>query len=152
MAVGDITRGTPIPLANIGFLDNLGNSLAVAFGEIETAGELALNIYFSIAISPAASGGTYDFYLVESQDGTNWTDNIDPASSANVQPNIADALLLKSSPTIFTVTSRTVVKFNISISMLNRAKFIGFVLSNKSSQNIPASSSEGDSVTLKVSV
>lgn len=151
MAAGDITRSTPAALDSIANLNSLATGEAQPFGKITTNGEIALNIYLSIPIHASAVGGSYDLYLVESQDGTKWTDGIDPATAGNIQSRISDALFLKSISTIYNVTTRPEAKIHLPIQLLNRAKYIGFVLSNKSLQTIAATGSEGNYVTLKVS-
>lgn len=152
MAAGDIIYGTRTALANISRSHSNANGTAEAFGEIVGGGELGINIHIVIPINSSATGGTYDLYLVESQDGAEWTDNIDPASTGDVAAKISDAAYLKSADTTYNASNRTEVEFHIQVPMLVRAKYIGFVLDNNSGQTIPASGADGDSVTYKVSV
>jgi len=151
MASGDITYGARTALANVTRLHSNTDGTAEAFGEILGAGELGNNIHLVVPINSSATGGTYDLYLVESQDGAEWTDNIDPATSGDVAAKISDAVFLKSADTTYNATNRTEVEFHIQVPMLAHAKYIGFVLVNNSVQTIPASGADGDSQSYKVS-
>jgi len=150
MAANDITYGTITVLPNISRLNSNVINLAEAFGEIEGLGELGNNIYIEVPINASSTDGTYDLHLVESQDGVEWTDNIDPADEGDVAAKLSDAILIESSSTVFNASNRTEVRFHVQIAMLSSAKFIGFVLVNKSGQSIPVSGSAGNSVTYKI--
>ena len=129
-------------------IDNLGLGAAAAFGEIAGAGEIGNSIYMNIPIQGSASGGTYDVYLVTSQDGVNWTDGIDPTdSTGDVAASVSDAIYLKSTAA---EAGRTTAKLSFSVGMLNNAEYIGFVLVNSSGQTVPAGAS-GTSQAQKVS-
>jgi len=151
MATGDITFGARTALANVSRLHSIATGTAQAFGEIETLGEIATSIHLTVPISASAVLGTYDIYLVESQDGIEWTDNIDPANAGDVFNKIADAKFLHSSHTVYEATNRTESKIHFQVSNYNTAKYIGFVLSNSSGQTIPATGADGDSVAYTVS-
>jgi hypothetical protein len=152
MAANDVTYGTRTALSNVDRLNSNVAGVAEAFGEIVGAGELGLNVHITIPIHASATNGSYDLYLVESQDGVEWTDNIDPATSGDVAAKLNDATFIKSASTIYNATNRTEARFHINLSMLTNAKYVGFVLVNKSSQTIPAAGSDGDSVTIKIAV
>jgi len=153
MATGDITRGTRTVLANVARLHSNTNGLAEAFGEIDvTGGGVAVSIYLIVPIHSSATAGTYDLYIVESQDAAEWTDNIDPATSGDVAAKIADARLVASVNTIYDATHRTDAEFHVSINMFEfAAGYLGLCLDNNSGQTIPASGADGDSVILTVS-
>lgn len=151
MASGDITYGTRTVLANITRLHSLAVGEARTFGEILGAGEIGINIRLFVPITSTAVG-TYDLYVVESQEGTEWTDGIDPTSTAtDVADLISDAKLIKSTDATYVMTTRQQAQFHVQLSMLSLAKSVGLVLVNNSSQIIPASGSDGNSVTYKVS-
>jgi hypothetical protein len=151
MASGDITYGTRTVLADVSRLHSNVTAFAEAFGEIQGAGEIGINIHLVVPINSSATGGTYDLYLVESQNGAEWTDNIDPSSAGDVVLKIADATLIKSADTTYDGTHRTEVEFHVQLPMLSLGQYVGFVLDNNSGQTIPASGADGDSVTYKVS-
>ena len=152
MATGDITYGTRTVLANVSRIHSTTDTQAKTFGEIQGGGEIAISIHLLIPLNSSASGGTYDLYLVESQDGTEWTDDIDPtADTGDVSAKISDAKQLKSANGDYNVTNRTDAEFHINVGMLSSAEYIGFVLVNNTGQTVPASGADGDSVTMKVS-
>ena len=152
MAAGDITYGTRTALANVSRLHSLADGQAKTFGEVAGAGELGVNIHLVVPINSAATGGTYDLYLVESQDGAEWTDNIDPTvDTGDVLGKISDARFLKSIDTTYDATNRTEAEVHVHVPMMAGAQYIGFVLDNNSGQSIPASGADGDSVTYKLS-
>lgn len=152
MAAGDITYGTRTALANVSRLHSLASTQAVTFGEIAGAGELGINVHLVVPINSSATSGTYDLYLVESQDGAEWTDNIDPTSdTGDVSAKLSDAKFLKSASTIYNASNRAEAEFHVHIPMLASAQYVGLLLVNKSGQTIPASGADGDSVTYKLS-
>lgn len=153
MAAGDITYGTAAALADVSRLHSNADGVAEAFGEIDNGTTAApfYNIHIVVPINSSATGGSYTLYLVESHDGVEWTDNIDPATSGDVAAKLADAKVLKVASTVYNATHRTEAEFYVSLNMLELAEFVGFVLLNESGQTIPASGADGDSVSLKVS-
>lgn len=153
MATGDIVyESTPVALANVSRLHSVATGEARAFGEIVGAGEIANDIRLAVPINASANSGTYELFLVESCDGSDWTDGIDPtATTTDVAGKIKDAKRLRSISTIYNATHRTQAQIHITVSMLSNAKYIGFVLLNKSLQTIPSSGAAGHSVTKKVS-
>lgn len=157
MAAGDLVYGTRTALANVSRLDSDTNNLATAFGEIDNTTTLALDyeIHIVVPISASATTGTYDFYLVTSQDGVEWTDDIDPATDSDYADFVKDARLIKSAQTVYDDSptgARTEVRFHFNISELCPfpPKFFGFVCVNKSGQTIPESGADGDSVSIKI--
>lgn len=154
MAAGDITEGARTVLANVVRLHSLANGAAAAFGKIDNgaaAGAIAQSIHLMVPINSLATGGDYKLYLVESQDGLEWTDNIDPATAGDVAAKIADARLLAAVDTTYDGTNRTEAEFHLTLNMLELAQFVGLVLDNNSGQAIPASGADGDSQSKKVS-
>ncbi len=152
MAVGDITRGSQVALPNISRLHSKADGVAEAFGEILGAGEMGNSVEFVIPIHASAVGGSYDVYMVSSQDGAKWTDNIDPDTTGDVVGKINDAKFLFSASTVYDATDRTEVVKVVSIPMIANAQYFGFVLVNNSGQAIPASGASGNSRTLKLNV
>ncbi len=153
MAIGDITYETPIALPNLTRLESLATGEAVAFGEIANAdpdGPIKQNIQLFVEIT-SGSVASYDLYMVESQNGTLWTDNIDPNTAGNVFAKIFDAKLITSMSTIYNVTNRASISINFTVDMFSSAKFVGFVFVNLSSQTTPGSNAAGNSIAYKAS-
>jgi hypothetical protein len=157
MAAGDLVYGTRTVLANISRLHSDTNNLATAFGEVDNSATLALDydIHIVVPISSSATAGSYDLYMVESQDGAEWTDNIDPATDSDYADAMKDAILIKQAPTIYDNSPtgiRTEVEFHFRLGdyVSFPSKFFGFVLVNKSGQTIPASGADGDSQSIKI--
>jgi len=151
MAVNDVTYSSQTVLANLSRLASLADGEARTFGEIVGAGELSNGIHLTLPINASAVGGTYQLYLVESQDGAVWTDNIDPTGdTGDVAAKIEDAIPLMTISTIYNVTTRPDAIVHLLVSMLTSAKYIGLVLLNDSGFAMPASGADGDSVTYKI--
>lgn len=157
MAAGDLVYGTRTALANVTRLNSDANNLATAFGEVDNSSTLALDyhVHLVVPISSAATTGTYNLYLVESQDGAEWTDDIDPATDVDYADFIKDAKLIRSAPTVYDNSpagARTEARFHFNITDICPfpPKFFGFVMENASGQTIPASGSDGDSVSIKI--
>lgn len=157
MAAGDLTYGTRTALANISRLHSDTSALATAFGEVDNSITLALDysIHIVVPISASATTGTYDLYMVESQDGAEWTDNIDPATDSDYADFIKDAILIRSAPTVYDNSptgARVEVEFHFNVGDYVRfpAKYFGFVLKNSSGQTIPSSGADGDSMSIKI--
>jgi hypothetical protein len=157
MAAGDLVYGTRTALAFISRLHSDTNNLATAFGEIDNATTTLArnyNIHIKVPISSSATAGTYDLYMVESQDGLEWTDGIDPATDADYADFIKDAILIKQAPTVYDNSptgARINVEFHFNVCdyVSDVAPFFGFVLVNKSAQTIPSSGADGDSRSIK---
>ena len=143
MAAGDITRGARTALANVSRLHSNANGVAEAFGEVDTGVSVAIDVHLVVPISATAIGGTYDLYLVESQDGAEWTDNIDPASAGDVAAKRADATHLVSVDTVYNATHRAEARFHVGVDLLGRPQHLGFLLVNASGQAIPATGAAG---------
>lgn len=157
MAAGDVVYGTRTALANISRLHSDTTDLATAFGEVDNTTEKALDyhIHIAVPISSSATTGTYALYLVESQDGTEWTDNIDPATDGTYADYVKDAKLIRAAPTVYDNSptgARTEVRFHFYITDVCPfvPPYFGFVLVNGSGQTIPASGADGDSVSIKI--
>ena len=140
--MASVTYTAPSNLANISRLDTLSDGQAKTFGEIQAGGELTNMISLKIGIDSNAIDGTYDLYLVESQDGASWTDDIDPTNdTTDVLPKISDAQHIESSSTIYNASNRSSVEFNVPVAMLVHAEYIGFVLVNKSGFTVSGTTS-----------
>lgn len=154
MAAGDLVYGTRTALANVSRLHSDTNGLATAFGEVDNTTALALdyNIHIVVPISASATTGTYALYCVVSQDGAEWTDNIDPATDSNYAAYIKDARLVKAVETIYAATARAEAEFHFNITEIFPfpPPYFGFVLLNSSGQTIPASGADGDSMSIKI--
>lgn len=153
MAAGDVTFGSKTALANIDRLNGNTDGVAEAFGELGPITALDYDIHIIVPVHASATGGSYTLYMVESMDGAEWTDNIDPASSGDVADKIADAKVLKVSGTVYDASHRTEVEFYVKAAQLGggfTSAYIGFVLLNDSGQPIPGSGADGDSMTIKI--
>jgi hypothetical protein len=157
MAAGDVVYGSRTALADISRVHSDTANLATAFGEVDNSSVLALDyhIHIVIPISSSATTGAYDLYLVESQDGTEWTDDIDPATDAAYADFVKDAKLIRSAPTVYDNSptgARTEVRFHFNVIDVCPfpPPYFGFVLVNKSGQTIPASGADGDSMSIKI--
>lgn len=156
--MASITYGTRTVLPNITRLHSLATANAKAFGEIDNSsvGALDYGIFLQVPVSASATAGLYKIYLLESQDGVEWTDDIDPtADSGDVAAKINDAKLLWSSPTVYNATTRTDanIHFNLSDAVGGFAKlqkYNGLVLLNSSGQTTPSSGADGDSQSIIV--
>lgn len=154
MAAGDITEGTRTPLANVTRLHGLANGAAVAFGRIDNGAinaPIVQNIHLTVPINSLATGGTYDLYLIESQDDAEWTDNTSPASASDWAARISDAKLLHVADTTYSGTARTNAEFHVALNMLEHTRYVALLLLNNSGQAIPASGADGDSQSKTVS-
>lgn len=159
MAAGDMVYGTRTVLANVSRLDGDANNYATAFGKIDNTSTLALDyhIHLKLAISSSATTGTYDLYLVESQDGSEWTDGIDPATDTDYADFVKDAKFIKSMQTVYdnSPTGARVyaeIHFNITDIVPFPPAYFGFVRVNKSGQTTPSSTTlcDGDSQSIKI--
>lgn len=158
MAAGDPVFGTRTAIANISRLHSDTSNLATAFGEIDnaTTPKGDYHIHIVVPISSSATAGTYDLYLVESQDGAEWTDNIDPATDSDYADYVKDARWVASAPTVYDNSpagARVEVEFHFKVSEIvgwPAPPYFGFVLVNKSGQTIPASGADGDSMSIGV--
>lgn len=147
-----VSYGTRTVLADISRLNSNTSAVAEAFGEINNSGGAhGINVHIVVPINSSATAGTYDLYLLQSQDGAEWTDNIDPATSGDVKAKLSDAKLIKSASTVYNATHRTEAEFHVHLPMTALTQYVGFVIDNKSLQSIPASGSDGDSVTYTIS-
>ena len=158
MSAGDPIFGTRTVLANISRLHSDTNGLATAFGEIDnaTTPKGDYNVHIKVPISASATAGTYDLYIVTSQDGTEWTDGIDPATDSDWSDFIKDARPVKSAPTIYDNSptgARTNVEFHFNVAEFTGwpcPPYVGFVMKNASGQTIPGSGADGDSMAITV--
>lgn len=158
MSAGDPVFGTRTALANISRLHSDTNALATAFGEIDnnTTPKADYLVHLVVPISSSATTGTYDLYLVESQDGAEWTDNIDPATDADYADFIKDARFVRSAPTVYDNSpagARTEVEFHFRVTEVTgwpAPPYFGFVVKNASGQTIPASGADGDTQSISI--
>lgn len=157
MSAGDLVYGTRTALANTSRLHSDSNNVATAFGEVDNTSDKALDylIHLVVGINSSATTGSYDLYMVESQDGTEWTDNIDPATDSDYADFIKDAIMIRSAPTVYDNSptgARTEVEFHFRVSdyVAYPAPYFGFVLVNKSGYTAPASGADGDSQSIKI--
>ena len=158
MSAGDPVFGTRTQLANISRLNSDTNALATAFGEIDNSASPKMDylIHIVIPINSSATAGTYDLYLVESQNGAAWTDGIDPATDADYADFIKDSRFVRSAPTVYDNSpsgARTEVEFHFRVTEVcawPAPPFFGFVCKNSSGQTIPASGADGYSQSISV--
>lgn len=158
MSAGDPVFGTRTALANVSRLHSDANAYTTAFGEVDNAttpkGDYIVHLV--VPINSAATAGSYDLYMVESQDGTEWTDNIDPATDSDYTDFLKDARLVRSAPAIYDDSptgARTEVEFHFRVSEVcgwPAPPYFGFVHVNKSGQSIPASGADGDTMSISI--
>lgn len=152
MAAGDPLFGTRTALANVARLHGDADAYATAFGEVDnnTAPKSDYMIHIKVPINTSATTGTYDLYIVESQDGAEWTDAIDPATDAAYADFLYDARFVKSARTVYDNSpsgARTSVEFHFRVSEYTgypAPPYFGFVLKNSSGYAIPGSGADGD--------
>jgi len=142
-----ITFGTRAALANISRVASATTTQAHTFGEIDNSSGLhAYNIHMILPIHASATAGSYDIYLVESQNGTEWTDDIDPTvDTGDVAGKISDARFMASASTVYDATDRTFAEIHFTVPGMSTAQYFGFVVVNDSGQTAPASGEDGDS-------
>jgi hypothetical protein len=158
MAIGDPVYGARTALANISRLHSDTNGYVTAFGEVDnnTSPKADYMIHIKIPINASATSGSYDIYIVESQDGAEWTDAIDPATDAAYADFLQDARFVKSASTIYDNSptgARTSVEFHFRVSEYTgypAPPYFGFVVKNSSGQSIPASGADGDSQSISI--
>lgn len=154
MAAGDPVFGARTALANSSRLHSVPNNEARAFGEIDNASTPKgdYHIHLVIPISSSSTSGQYEIYGIESQDGAEWTDNIDPTSdTGNVAAKLADAVLFEVATTVYNATTRPEVELHFKASDVfgyPAPPYFGFVVVNKSGQTTPASGADGDSMSI----
>lgn len=141
-----ITYGTRTALANIDRFEGATDTQAYTFGEIDNSSGLhAYNIHMKLKISASATAGSYDVYLVESQDGTEWTDDIDPTvDTGDVAGKRVDARWVHSASTVYDGTDRTHAEIHFTVPGTATAQYFGFVVVNNSNQTAPATASDHD--------
>lgn len=150
MAAGDVTRTTRAALANVGNLNSLADNQAECFGEVDSGVYLDHQVHINIPLQSGQSGGTYDLYMVESSDGAEWTDDIDPTAdvNTNVAAKISDAILIASVDATYDASNRTVAEFHFNVGdyVSFPHAYFGFVLDNNNTgAAIPATPAcEGD--------
>lgn len=157
MAAGDLTYGQRTQLADVTRLNSDANNYATAFGEIDNTTDKAYDreVHIVVPINASATSGSFDLYAVSSQDGAEWTDNIDPATDTDYADFVKDARLVKSAPTIYDNSpsgARTEVEFHFNILDIfsSHPKYVGFVLVNKSGYAVGSSGSDGDHLSIKI--
>lgn len=90
--------GTAANFSKTSYLNSLANNSAVPLGTVDMStndypsAKLRLTINLSTA---TVSGGVVELYFLASLDSTNWTDGINPSSSANQFSNIIHAEKVK---------------------------------------------------------
>ena len=147
-----VTRGTRTPLANISRIASDAAGKATAFGELTLGNEHAIDIYLNVTLNTSAANGTLDLYLVESQEGTEWTDGIDPSGSdTDWALYIFDAKLIASANAHYVTTTRASVSLHWAGQVAELQQYIGFVLVNNSGQAISGTAANGDSQTVTFS-
>ena len=147
------TAGAATGLANIARVHSNANNVAEAFGEIDNSSARAhdYHIQMTLPIHASATAGTYDVYVVESNDGTLWTDNIDPGATGDVAAKLSDAKLAVVASTIYNATTRTDAEIHFKVGDVLGVPvpaYIGFVVDNNSGQTIPATGAAGESQSL----
>lgn len=159
MAANDPVFGTRTVLANISRINSEASGSACAFGEVDNAtspkGDYLIHIV--IPLTSSNTSGTVDLYMVESQDGTEWTDNIDPSGSdSDWSDFLDDARFVRSANGIYDNSptgARTEVEFHFKVSEVcgwPAPPYFGFVIKNSTNAAFGSSGSDGDSMSISI--
>lgn len=119
----------------------LADGSAVACGEIETSASIDAIDYlchFQFPVGTAvATGDTVSIYMVESMDGVNWTDGIDPAiaPAGALSGDIRDAKLAAVIDGFHTSAEPVTVEATIHVGLVypTLPPYLGFVIKNDTS-------------------
>lgn len=158
MAAGDPVFGTRTALANVSRVNSEANGSAAAFGEINnaTAPKGDYHIHIVVPLTSSNTTGTLSLFIVESQDGSEWTDNIDPATDSDWSDFIDDAVLVDVVSGIYDNSpagARTEAEFHFKVSDVlgwPAPPYFGFVLLNGTNAALGSSGSDGDSMSISV--
>ena len=154
MAAGEVTRGTRTVLPNVSRLNALANNQAKTFGEITAGTALDYSIRMKFDLG-ASSSGYLQIYMVESQDGTEWTDDIDPTDdTANIAAKIKDAIHIMSVDATFVTTNHETaeVHFNVCDHVSFPCAYFGFaVLNDGTGDGLDSSLNDGDYQSISIS-
>ncbi len=123
-------------------LDARSDGDLIGFGKIDnspTATDAVPDYHIHLAIpvaTAATQGGSWDVYLVESQDDTEWTDNISPTATSNQSAKLQNAKLIRSYEAGATGSATTTIRDHFSVAgfVVNMPKTVGFLMHNNSGQ------------------
>lgn len=131
-------------LANATRWEGNGDGVAEAFGEISNATATHpahdYHVHFKVPVATAATGDVfYELYLVQSLDGVDWTDGIDPASSGDVASSLVEARLIDTMNANGTASGPSFAEKQISMIEVvgTIPPYFGFVHLNNSGQTVP---------------
>ncbi|NOR69804.1 MAG: hypothetical protein GQ532_08960 [Methylomarinum sp.] len=87
-----------VPAPQVANLNSLANNAAKPLGlidfETNSAHDATIKIMAQLAAAGVSVTGTIELYFIGTQDGTDWTDGIDPASAVDVSASIKNAVRL----------------------------------------------------------
>lgn len=139
--------GTKTEFANTSNLGGLATGAACGLGPVDnsTAGADGFLVYLSIPLASTGvnAAGTITVYLIESLDGTNWTDGIDPAG-ASVASSIVNAVKVK---TLTANANGQVVQVAFRLPVIDPAPHWALVVLNGTGAGVGVSASPVASYT-----
>ncbi len=118
-------------------LDARSDGDLIGFGKITATGPIDYHIHLAIPLATAATqGGTYDLFLVESQDGSEWTDRTSPTATSNQSANLQNAKLIASYEAGSTASASVTIRDHFSVAgwVTNMPNHVGFLMQNNSGQ------------------
>lgn len=123
-------------------LDGRSSGSLTGFGRIvNTAtdgdGKLDYHIHLAMPIATGATdGGVFRVYLVESQNGTEWTDGISPTATSDQTAKLQNAKLIRTYNAGGTGSGTTTLRdhFNVAGYVVNMPQYVGFLFKNSSGQ------------------
>lgn len=125
---------TELDARTTGSLIGFGKIINTATGE---DGQIDYHIHVSIPLATAATqGGTYAIYMVESQDGTEWTDRISPTATSDQTAKLQNAKLIRVYEAGGTGSGTLNIRdhFNVAGYVVHVPQYIGFLFKNNSGQ------------------
>ena len=141
-----------VALAEATRIEGNSDGVAEAFGEISNATAthppLDIHVHFEIPVATSATdGGTYEIYMVSSNDGDEWTDGIDPGSSGDVASSLVEAKRVAVLTAHGTASGPSFARFDLNVASFypNMPPYIGFIHDNNSGQTVPTSTATGSS-------
>ncbi len=149
--------GTRTALAGATELDAIGDGVAKAWGEIVNTATATDGLAIDYVIhnllpfvTNATIGAQYEVYMVSSQDGAEWDDDIDPSATIDVALRISEAKLVAVVDAGGTATTREQARITVQPGLFysNMPPFLGLVFLNNSGQTT-TNGFDGDSMTVK---
>lgn len=131
-------------------MNGVADGAARVFGRFEnSAGVNAIDVRYHIKtpIQGTTSTGTYSYYLVTSQDDTNWVDGINPTNTSAIQGRLNVAPLVAVAESSYAAVNKAFVELEFNVSMFETTvpNYMGVVFKNDSGDATPTQASVGAS-------